>query len=54
MLFTVCQNSIGKYDFGSVALYAPPLGVTGGQKPGVIRVKQLICTVPSLTRKIRP
>ena len=39
MLFTVCQNSIGKYDFYSVALYAPLLGVTGGQKPGAIRVK---------------
>ena len=23
MLFSVCQNSIGKYDFYTVALYAP-------------------------------
>ena len=37
MHFTVCQNSIGKYDFGSMALYAT-WGVTGGQKPGAIRV----------------
>ena len=37
MLFTVCQNSIGKYDFGSVALYAPlPRGVLQVAKSPVL------------------
>ena len=36
MLFSVCQNSIGKYDFGSVALYAPPPGVLQVAKSPVL------------------
>ena len=36
MLFTVCQNSIGKYDFGSVALCAPPPGVLQVAKSPVL------------------
>ena len=40
MLFTVCQNSIGKYDFGSVVLYAPPGVLQVAKSPVLLGLNQ--------------